>query len=458
MKKYCWLFLHFFIFKVVLLGVAHGAFSESFAPISIDLDRAVEIALSDDKSVKAAESDVAKAYEGKRQAHRARGLTLKLEHNAARVKSQREENTLSVFGNTVSAMYPLYTGGLFESTIAASEQELNSKIYSLERTRQEVRLAVANAFFAMLRTEDMAKLALDAVTRLEAHVRNVDVQYRNGKVSKADLLRSEVELISARQKMSQTVNEHKVAVKNLNNLMGMPLDTQLSYDGKMIYFLFPHTLEQCLEYALSHHPDLAIAKALKEKAKAGISMEESAQKPKVSLAVTQALDSFSNQDWPGLEQDNIRFGLHAEYTFSDAGVTASKIRGAKEDLKKADYHYEATQETIVLNVTKYFMTMEEAKTRIDISSVALEKAQEAYKISLARYREGIGTNIDVLDAQTALNQAASNHTQALCDYNIAVAQVENAMGAMTLYLPPSSPASFSEADTADITSMKRRRR
>ncbi|MCL2011111.1 MAG: TolC family protein, partial [Synergistaceae bacterium] len=66
--------------------------------------------------------------------------------------------------------------------------------------------------------------------------------------------------------------------------------------------------------------------------------------------------------------------------------------------------------------------------RIETSSRAVDMAGDAYRIALVRYREGVGTNIDVLDAEAALNQSYSNHTQALCDYNIAVAQLENAVG------------------------------
>ena len=215
-------------------------------------------------------------------------------------------------------------------------------------------------------------------------------------------------------------------MKNLNNVIGLPIDTELFYEGEMLYAAFPLTLDECLEYALSNHPNLAIAELLEKKAKAGIMIEESARRPQVTLATKQTLNSLHN--WPGLDDDNLMFALHAEYTFSDAGVTASKIRSAKEDLKRAGYNYESVRDTIILNVTQYFMTMEEAGTRIDTGTLALDKAREAYRISLTRYREGVGTNIDVLDAQTALSQASSNYTQALCDHNIAVAQIENAVG------------------------------
>jgi outer membrane protein TolC len=388
---------------------------------------AFELALSADLGVKAAESDVAKADEGRRQAYRAQGITIKVEHNSANVKYQNESDvTVNSFQNVISATYPLYRGGLIEGSITAAEHELNSKILSLQRVKLDLKLSVTTAFFTMLRTEDMAKLAADAVSRLEGHVRNVDVQYRNGKVSKADLLRSEVELINARRDRSQAENDYRVAVKNLNDLMGLPLETELSYSGKMSYTAFAYTLEECVNHALAHHQDLAIAQQAELKAKAGIKVAESEREPSVSLSMSQTLNSIHN--WPGLDSDNLQLVLHGEYTFSDAGVAKSKIRSAKEDLKKAGYNYQAVRDSIVLAVTTRFMEMNEAASSIETGVAALDKAQEAYRISLVRYREGVGTNIDVLDAQTSLNQTNSNYTQALCDYNIALGRLDNVLG------------------------------
>ena len=400
--------------------------SAASQPLFIDLDKAIELALENDFSIKAAVSDVAIANEGRRQAHRSRSVTLRGEHSSTRMNDQVYGISVDSFQNVFSLSYPLYTGGRIEGSIAASEHELDAKILSLERSYQDVRLSVAAAFFNMLRAENMAELAAASVERLTAHARNVDAQYRNGKVVRSDLLRSEVELINASQSMSKAENDYRVALKNLNDVMGLPLETELIFDKEMSYAAFPRSLDECIEYALLHHTDIAIAELQKNKAEAGIVVERSAKRPNVTLSASQTLRS--PRDWPGLDAAQLEIGIHADYTFSDGGYAESKIREATENLNKADYNYESARDTVVLNVTKYFLTMEEAISRIDSGATAIGFAQEAYRIALTRYEEGVGTNIDVLDAQDALNQSSSNHTQALCDYNIAVAQLISAMG------------------------------
>ena len=72
--------------------------------------------------------------------------------------------------------------------------------------------------------------------------------------------------------------------------------------------------------------------------------------------------------------------------------------------------------------------MKEAEKRIGTSDVTVNEAEEDFKIAEVRYSSGIGTNLDVLDAQLALTTAQTNYYQALYDYNTDKANLEAAMG------------------------------
>jgi outer membrane protein TolC len=72
--------------------------------------------------------------------------------------------------------------------------------------------------------------------------------------------------------------------------------------------------------------------------------------------------------------------------------------------------------------------MGEAEKNVTVSEKAVTSAQESYRTTKERYREGVGTNTDVLDAENALARAEANRYQALYDHNVAVARLEKAMG------------------------------
>ena len=83
---------------------------------------------------------------------------------------------------------------------------------------------------------------------------------------------------------------------------------------------------------------------------------------------------------------------------------------------------------IELEVRQAYLSMKEAEARIGTSQVAVSKAEEDLKASQAKYYAGVGTHIDVIDAQTALTQANTNTTQASYDYNVNKAKLEKAIG------------------------------
>ncbi len=94
-----------------------------------------------------------------------------------------------------------------------------------------------------------------------------------------------------------------------------------------------------------------------------------------------------------------------------------------------------TADLIRLEVRQAFLDLGKAEKNIDAAESALKTAREAYRLARASYRAGEGTNTDVLDVRTALSRAEANHTQALFDYNVALAALHRAVGVMVIEPP-----------------------
>jgi outer membrane protein TolC len=401
--------------------------------LEVNIEQAFELALSNNNSVKIAESDAAAAQEARRQAHRMRGVTVTLTHDSTYTDYQNELYRLQGYGsyansyaNAITAAYPLYTGGAVGGAIKKADRDYASQQEAVRKSRQDLKLDIARAVYSILQAEDTASQAEESTKRLAAHVDNVRIQYENGRVGKADLLRSEVELSGAKLDSISAQSALDTAIKQLDNLMGIPLDTKLRVNEKLKYEKYPRSLEECLSVAGRAHPDMIMASLAIESAEAQVRVAKGQRLPQVSLTATQNLTSAS--DWPGKDADTFVVTVEMDYTFSDAGVGASKVSQAEEAVRKAKYNYEQTRESILLSVNSDYNNITEAARRVEESAMAINKAQEAYDIAAYRYREGVGTNLDVVDAQSSLTSAASNYTQALCDYNVAIARMENSMG------------------------------
>ena len=75
-----------------------------------------------------------------------------------------------------------------------------------------------------------------------------------------------------------------------------------------------------------------------------------------------------------------------------------------------------------------YLNLKAAEQKIQSTRAAVEAGQEDFRIKTLRYRSGVGTNVDVLDAETALATARNNYVDALYNYNLSMATLEKAMG------------------------------
>ena len=111
----------------------------------------------------------------------------------------------------------------------------------------------------------------------------------------------------------------------------------------------------------------------------------------------------------------------------DSGVTWSKIHAAQENLAKAKESQRQIKDNVELEVRTDYLNLREAEKRITTTQVAVASAEEDYHIAVVRYQAGVGTNIDVMDAQEALTQAKTNYYQALYNYNTSKAALNTSM-------------------------------
>ena len=119
---------------------------------------------------------------------------------------------------------------------------------------------------------------------------------------------------------------------------------------------------------------------------------------------------------------------------STSGTMASMLLRsvrAKANVVKAEESYRQISDQVNLAVRTSYLSMREAEKRIKTTEVAVEQAEEDYRIAQLRYQAGVGTNTDVLDASVALTTAKNNYIQALYDYNTSWALLEQSMGVPT---------------------------
>ncbi len=414
------------------------------APVELTLDQTIAMALKSNPTIKISAADLEKANWDVRSAQASKGPSVTLSHGFSRFKTAdsstyvfeyadpRNKKQIPIpaslttrYANSVDMTLPLYTGGKLEGTIEKAQLAVKVADHGVNNSRQQVQLDATTGYYDILKTTNIVILSGESLDRLNAHLKNVEAQYNAGTVAKSDVLRSEVEKAKAEQSLITAKNAYELAVSSLNNIIGLPLDTELTVKDELKYQKFDKTLEQCIATGLNQRPDLAQAKLNVDIAKTSISVAESGNR--LSVAAT-ASEKWNDSDFPGTKNNTWTIGINASYNLFDSGLTTAKVKNARADLVKSSEQLRQAGDNAQLQIRQAYLNMIEAEKRIDTSKVAVVKAEEDYKIAQVRYSAGVGTNLDVIDSQVALTSAKTDYVQAMYDYNTSRAKLDKAMG------------------------------
>lgn len=430
-----------FLLLSAALTMALGQSAFAGETVALNLDDAMLRAFQTNPTVSIAQYELDSARASYNAARQSRGISISANHTTQRggyddniIKKtdatgawtgEYWKNIGNTHANGLTASLPIFTGGKLSGTIKQAKANYQYNEVGVQRTYNEMRSTVTDGYFNMLQADNIQKLSAESVTRLEDHLKNVQAQYDVGVVAKVDVLRSQVELANAKQTLIQAENAYQVAEANMNKIVGLPMDTTLKLDNLLVYNAYDKNMDDCLAYAAEHRPELMQAKYGVDAAKGALMVARSGHMPQVAASASQ---SWSDSNWPGDEKGNWGVGVNVSMNVFDTGVTLSKIHGAEADLKKAEETYRNTVDSVNLDVRSNYLGLREAEKRISTTKLAVEQADEDYRIAQLRYMSGVGTNTDVLDAQVALTQAKTNYTQALYDYNTSKTALETSIG------------------------------
>ncbi len=404
------------------------------APTEITLDQAVNMALTNNPIGKIAVYEFEAAKGALTAARSYRWPTFSATHRdswtwAGEKANQRNgvpNNYVSdYFSNSVSASWTLWSGNRVESQISQAKLSLDASRWEIAAARQELKYSATDAYFKFMAARDAVRLATESVERLERYLQDVKLQFEVGVVAKVDVLRSEVELAKAKQNLIEANNAYNVTMANLNTIIGLPLTTELKVAGDLSYEKYDQALAACMDNALRQRPEIFQATDAAKIAQEAITIARSGYLPTVS-AVYQA--GWNDSKFAGTNNYNWTVYLTTNWTFMDSGLTAGKLKQASEGFKKAKEQLQQTVDAVRLDVQATYLTLKSAEQSIATSSAAVGLAEEDYKIKVIRYQAGVGTNLDVLDAQVALTTAKNNFLQAMYSYNNYRSKLDKAMG------------------------------
>ncbi|GJQ21899.1 MAG: transporter [Bacteroidia bacterium] len=416
----------------------------------ITLDEAITIGLENNRDLKAARLEVDRAEARVREAW---GYALpSLDFSGRYTRAlERPVFFLPDFANPSSGRtvpVQIGTAHAFDMTLSARQTLFNStvivgvgaaRVYAdvakqLFRQKQvETAANVRRAFYSVLLAGEVRHLMQQNLRNAEENLRNVRTMASQGLVSEYDQLRAEVGVENLRPEVLRAENNYALAVDALRTTMGIGVSETVDVQGSLVHEPLPEPLlSTAEEIAIRDNPGLAALKLQIEVNEAFVSAEKSNYLPVLSAFGTLQYQAAKNS-FAFSANDFFRsaqVGLSLSFNIFQGLQTNAKVDQAVIEVRKSEEQLARTETMLRTAVHSLVLQIRQAQQRIDAQRKTVEQAERGYRIATTRFTSGAGTQLEVNDAQLALTQANVNRIQAVYDYLVASAGLDEVLGRM----------------------------
>jgi len=312
----------------------------------------------------------------------------------------------------------------FGKTVAATDAArklATVALESVELQRQLVALTIKESYTNINFSKRLITVAQQSFDRAQLNLRSARGFYEVGTRPKSDVVRAEVDVANARVEIINARNAERQARVALNTAMAIDIDTPTQVQDNLVYEPVHFDRQQQRAEALRQRPEYRQFKLQVEVAEAQERLAFRNFMPNVSGTGSYgAVRSELNPVWS--------LGLSLSWTLFDGGNLVGKYQESKANLDAAQARLKSSGLDIIQNVEQAEIAVEAAQERIQATQAAVASAEENFRLAQGRFDAGVGTILEITDAQLALTQAQNTEALALADFRVALYRLDRALG------------------------------
>jgi outer membrane protein len=295
-----------------------------------------------------------------------------------------------------SASYAIFTSGQVNNAVAGARIGSAATALLEKAGEQDLRLAVAKAYFDVLRCERALGVFVDAVRSLEAHVRDLHNFAAQGLLPRTDVLAAELLLADTQQQQVQASTRTELARASYNRRLGRPLDTLVALDEPA-----PESDRQSnavLAPLLATGEGREEILALKDKAEALRYRAKAARA--AALPVVLVGGGYVRIDTDSRPSQGSWFAAATvKWRVFDGGKAVAEADRYRMDARAADDRAAEARSLVALDIRRAWLSVRDAHDRMIVAQAAIASADENLRVNRDRFRQGVGTSTSVLDAE-----------------------------------------------------------
>ncbi|MFA5302049.1 MAG: TolC family protein [Bacteroidales bacterium] len=413
--------------------------------LRVDLETALEIALSESPVIRIADRDIERAMYARKESQA--GLWPGISASGVYNRTLKKQVMVMDFGGEsleisvgtdnnwmggVSLSLPLVAPALWK-TVQLSALDIDMAVEKARSSRLSMISAVKQAFFSYLLAKDSYVVLKRNYNNVALNTKTVTDKYEQGMASEFDKLRAEVELKNQRPNLLAAETAIELASMQLKALMGLDIEYPVIFEGTLTQFeeeVTPEGMLPARAYSLEKNSDLAQLSIQKEQLELALKLTKASFLPTLSLSSNYQYSSMNN---------NFKFSEYHWFPYSTASLALSipifsgfkrqqQVRQRNLNLQSLEDSRINSERNLRLSVKNCLNEMSNAVEELASNKENVIMAEKAYSISQKQFEVGMGTWLDLSASELALTQARLAYHQSIYRYLFNMAELEKILG------------------------------
>ncbi len=327
----------------------------------------------------------------------------------------------------VSVGETVYDFGRRSAIVNLNSSQVQTAGDNLELVKQQLVHQTMSVFYSMLFLRQNIAVIDDQINTLNEHMTVTRKLVESGSATGFDTLTTKVRIAAAQNQKIDIKNSLRKLYVNLHRLLGIDDGTPLNLKGKLIFAAIAVNQDSLLSLALKNRFEMKISHDNEVTASLHQHLASLLNKPTLNA---HAGYGFKNGYYPDLNKlmQNWQAGVQVQVPIFDGFLTKNKMAEAHVEYQAAKDQSRVVRDQIAADVLQSIADVKASKDKLATSSLQVDQAKAAVDIARVRYKSGVATNLDLLDAETELAQAKLMYSRALYEFVVSRINLQQAIG------------------------------
>lgn len=322
----------------------------------------------------------------------------------------------------------IFDFGKSYSKISAAADLRDASNQDYMSTKQDIILSAEVGYFNYLQSIRIRDASSEVVKQTQEHLTQAEAFYKAGTVAQFDVLKARTDLANAKVNLISAESNVRISRLQLENVLSQKLNEKEVMIDNLESQQDSMDINTSMNIALSNRPELISGKLKVEASKSLLTSAWAAHLPTISATGGYNKKSYGLVDEYFLPSWNVGATLSIPI-FQGFALNAG-VDQANANLKVSESSNDALIQAVTLDVQQQFSSLEEARERMEATRALVTQSEETLKLAEGRYKQGVGSAVEITDARVGFYNARTSYIQSLYDYQVANVRLKHAMGTL----------------------------